>query len=637
MSQIMNFKGRIVSASILLLALSMAILGYLSYSNVSRLVTEDVDRYSMLKVSASADKVAQFVRAMKVDLESTAPSFSEINEQSEIMSRLKQISALSDASAIVVGYQDGSAFNSNKGRYDASSYDPRVRGWYKSAKSQRKTVITDIYTGKSTGTLMISIATPFYKGSALAGVLLADIELTILKPIVEEMVFDGAMAALYDGTGLTIASTGEVDVPGKSRLSDFADLVPLEKEMLSKDQGVYEYSLLGMDKVAYFQTIELDDRTKWHVLVGLDKSVVYHSVAESFETTVITTLSLVVFSALAIYLILSYAYKPVIALKQTVNELSSGNGDLTQRLPVASNDDLGQISRDINTFIESLQKMMLDISDMTNRIGDSVGNLQTQTDENRRVLSEHQSETEMVVTSLDEMSATSNDVAQNTAEAVEFTGNTNSQTDESKNSVSHASGMVLELVNKVEDAASQINQMGGDINEITNVLKVIGEIAEQTNLLALNAAIEAARAGEHGRGFAVVADEVRALASRTQDSTTEIQNTINRLTSSSESVIDAMNVTRESCVQASTQANQVVEDLDVISQSVDGINNLNVQIATAAEQQNSVAAEITQNMAKMSDMVQRVAESGDQVNSEASNLAQANSQLTEIVNQFKLR
>ncbi|WP_375748432.1 methyl-accepting chemotaxis protein [Vibrio sp. HN007] len=633
----MNFKGRIVSASILLLAISMIVLGYFSYKNLSTLVTEDVDRYSMLKVSASADKVAQFMLSIRSDMEGTAPYFAGLNDEGEIMGSLKQVASMSRASAIVVGYEDGSAFNSNKGRYDASSYDPRVRGWYKSAKNQRKTVITDIYTGKSTGTLMISIATPFYNGSKLLGVLLADIELTALKPIVEEMVFDGAIAALYDGTGLTIASTGEVDVPGKSRLSDFPDLVPLEKEMLANEQGLYEYMLLGMDKVAYYQTINLDNNTKWHILVGLDKSVVYHSVEESLDTTVITTLSLVVFSAIAIYLILSVAYRPVLALKKTVSELSSGNGDLTQRLPVTSNDDLGQISRDINTFIESLQSMMLDISDMTNRIGSSVGTLQTQTDENRRVLSEHKAETEMVVTALDEMSATSNDVAQNTADAVEFTGTTNAQTDESREAVSSASNMVLQLVNKVEDAASQINHMGGDINEITNVLKVIGEIAEQTNLLALNAAIEAARAGEHGRGFAVVADEVRALASRTQDSTTEIQNTINRLTDSSESVITAMNATRESCVEASTQANQVVEDLDNISESVDGINNLNVQIATAAEQQNAVAAEITENMAKMSEMVQRVADSGEQVNAEASSLADANVQLTNIVGQFKLQ
>ncbi|UGA55538.1 methyl-accepting chemotaxis protein [Vibrio sp. VB16] len=637
MNNILNFKGRIITAAITFLILSMGILSYVSFNRLATVATQGADSYSMLRIQHGAEQTSDFIRGIKQDIEVAANLFIGLKGDDEVMSLLTNIDKLSNATAIVVGYEDGSALNSNKGRYDASKYDPRVRGWYTAAKNSRKTIITDIYTGKSTGTLMVSIATPFYSNSKLDGVLLADVELTALTRIIEKSVFNGAIAALYDNTGLTIASTGEVDVPGQSRLSDFAELVGVENAMLTKDNGVFEFSLLGADKVAFFQTIQLTDDTKWHILVGLDKSVVYKVLDESLTSSVITTTILVIVSAILLSLVLAQAYKPVLALKKTVQDLSSGNGDLTKRLPITRSDDLGQISEHINIFVENLQNMMLDISQASTHISGSISGLQELTKNNASVLGQHKSETDQVVVALDEMSATSNDVAKNTADAVEFTGKTNTQAEESKRVVTGATQTVSELVERVEEASGHINQMGNEISEIADVLKVIGDIADQTNLLALNAAIEAARAGEQGRGFAVVADEVRALASRTQQSTSEIQGTINRLTSSSEKVISTMISTKSSCEEASTQTSLVVTDLDKISDSVGGINNLNLQIATAAEQQNSVAEEITRNMAKIQEMVQLISASGVDADNEASALATANSQLTSIVGRFKLQ
>ena len=637
MNNILNFKGRIITAAITFLILSMGILSYVSFNRLATVATQGADSYSMLRIQHGAEQTSDFIRGIKQDIEVAADLFIGLKGDEEVMSLLTNIDKLSNATAIVVGYEDGSALNSNKGRYDESKYDPRVRGWYTAAKNSRKTIITDIYTGKSTGTLMVSIATPFYSNSKLDGVLLADVELTALTRIIEKSVFNGAIAALYDNTGLTIASTGEVDVPGQSRLSDFAELVGVENAMLTKDNGVFEFSLLGTDKVAFFQTIQLTDDTKWHILVGLDKSVVYKVLDESLTSSVITTTILVIVSAILLSLVLAQAYKPVLALKKTVQDLSSGNGDLTKRLPITRSDDLGQISENINIFVENLQNMMLDISQASTHISGSISGLQELTKNNASVLGQHKSETDQVVVALDEMSATSNDVAKNTADAVEFTGKTNTQAEESKRVVTGATQTVSELVERVEEASGHINQMGNEISEIADVLKVIGDIADQTNLLALNAAIEAARAGEQGRGFAVVADEVRALASRTQQSTSEIQGTINRLTSSSEKVISTMISTKSSCEEASTQTSLVVTDLDKISHSVGGINNLNLQIATAAEQQNSVAEEITRNMAKIQEMVQLISASGVDADNEASALATANSQLTSIVGRFKLQ
>lgn len=319
-----------------------------------------------------------------------------------------------------------------------------------------------------------------------------------------------------------------------------------------------------------------------------------------------------------------------------VTDLSQGNGDLTRRLPVTSDDDLGQISQGINIFIANLQTMMRDVSQASQHISHSVDELKKQTEVNHQVLIAHTSETDQVVAAVEEMSATASDVASNAAEASEFTHKTNSQVVESKDVVTQATTTVSQLVDEVGKTSDSITAIEKDTQEITNVLKVIGEIAEQTNLLALNAAIEAARAGEQGRGFAVVADEVRALAARTQESTGEIEQTLNNLRNGSNDAITAMDTTKSTCEKSAETTSLVARDLDTISESVNHMNDLNTQIATAAEQQSSVAGEITQNMNEIRGIVSQLSQNEEATLNETLSLAAANSQLISVVGKFKL-
>lgn len=633
----LNFKGRIVSAAMAMLTLSMIILSIISYRQLADSTKEDVDKYAFQRLTANTYKVKSFIGVMQHNIESSASLFTNIEDEAKVVERLDALGRVSVASDIILGYENGSAYSNNKGKYDASKYDPRGRGWYKQAKQAGKTIISSVYIGSISKKLMVTIAAPFYSGTQLNGVLSADIYLKDLAPFVKNASYEGAFAVLYDQAGLVISSTQGSDTAGKSRLADRPELKQLAIEMKKSRQGLFEFELAGTQRVGYFERIELDEKTAWNMLVAIDKAVVYRVLNKSMMTSIFTTLVMIGLSTLAIYLLISYTYRPVLALKKTINELSSGNGDLTKRLVVERNDDLGDISQDINTFIESLQKMMLDISTSSDKIASCVDELQASNQQNSQVLNAHKTETLQVATALNQMSATSHEVAHNTAEAVTFTSQTNTQTEQSKQVVTHATQNVSNLVNKVSDSSEQINHMAEEIANISAVLKVIGDIAEQTNLLALNAAIEAARAGEQGRGFAVVADEVRALASRTQDSTSEIHNTINRLNASSQSVIRGMHDTMQSCTEASEQTHVVVENLDNIVASVADINSLNMRIATAAEEQNAASEEINSNMVKISDMVDQVANRGEQVNQATDVLANANDNLTSIVKKFKLR
>ncbi|MCW8996049.1 MAG: methyl-accepting chemotaxis protein, partial [Psychromonas sp.] len=383
--------------------------------------------------------------------------------------------------------------------------------------------------------------------------------------------------------------------------------------------------------------INLTDGKKWYLFIGVDKSVVYAQIDQALNDAIISSLIMLLIAISLVIFILHRLYRPILSLKEMVVDLSKGNGDLTRRLPVESNDELGEISQGINQFIANLQSLMLEISQTSEHISNSVEQLQQQTDANNQVLTAHSMETEQVVSAIEEMSATAKDVAGNASEASQFTHDTNEQVSESLSVVTNATNTVSQLVGDVENTAISIEDIGKDTQEITTVLNVIGAIAEQTNLLALNAAIEAARAGEQGRGFAVVADEVRALAARTQSSTAEIEATLNKLLNASQMAIKAMNDTKSTCEKTTQGTSLVATDLNNIASSVNNINDLNTLIATAAEQQSSVTQDITRNMSAIREMVEELAINGQTTANEATSLSAANSQLRAVVSKFKLQ
>jgi methyl-accepting chemotaxis protein len=324
------------------------------------------------------------------------------------------------------------------------------------------------------------------------------------------------------------------------------------------------------------------------------------------------------------------------SLKTNIDALSAGDADLTRRITIRAEDELGAIGHSVNRFIVYLQNMIGEVTQATGAMSSSLAPLQQTSAHTNQILVRHASETDQTVTAITEMSSTADTVAQNAAETAAFTQRANEHADRSRVVVGEASNSVSALIGEVSSATHSVENMRQDAARITETLGVIGAIAGQTNLLALNAAIEAARAGEQGRGFAVVADEVRALAARTQASTSQINDMLTRLTAGVSSSVAAMENTQASCQSAADATARVNTGLDEMAGSVSHINNLSTQIATAAEQQSAVTEEINRSMVQIRQMVEELVQSGHATENNTQSLLEANGRVITLMSRFKV-
>ncbi|MDM5129108.1 methyl-accepting chemotaxis protein [Aeromonas salmonicida] len=389
----------------------------------------------------------------------------------------------------------------------------------------------------------------------------------------------------------------------------------------------------GQEQTLLLQAIE---GTPWLLATALPTSTLTQDSQDVLTTLAAIQLPLVGLLFVLMLLAITQLGSRLQTLKQNIDALSAGDADLTARIQVKGNDELDHIALSVNRFIAYLQQMMVQVTDATDLITRELAQLDQQTGQARRILGEHAAETDQVVTALTELSSTADSVAQHASDSASFTEAANGQAANSRKVVGSASASVVALIDEVDLAAAKVLEMQEDAKQIGSVLGVIGGIAAQTNLLALNAAIEAARAGEQGRGFAVVADEVRALAARTQKSTAEVGSMLSRLTQGVADAVVAMEQTKRSCQAAADTTGQVTGGLDSMADSVVQIHDLSSQIATAAEEQSRVTEEINRNMVSIRDMLNLLVENGHNTEQSAESLLSSNRQLLALVRRFKV-
>ena len=370
--------------------------------------------------------------------------------------------------------------------------------------------------------------------------------------------------------------------------------------------------------------------------IGMDRSHYVDAINNARNTAMIIGVGALIIGLMIAGFIARLIGGPLCQAVEAMNEIAEGGGDLTRRLDAEGDNEISRLSGAFNSFAEKVRAMVSQVYGSTTQLASAAEEMSAIMVETNRSTLEQQSETSQVVTAMNEMAATVQEVARNATEAAAAAGSADDAAAEGKKVVVGTMSAIENLSSDINSAASVIGQLEKDSENIGTVLDVIKGIAEQTNLLALNAAIEAARAGEQGRGFAVVADEVRTLASRTQQSTQEIQEMIEKLQVGAQSAVKVMDDSRTKAEESVTQAATAASSLETITNSVSLINDMNTQIATAAEQQSAVAEEINKNILTISSIVDRTADGASQTSTASEELASLATQLQQLVNQFKV-